>query len=173
MLSADFLSASEGLSSTTGFNIRFATLLPSRSRWWTLIVGASVTPYGTSGLNGRSANTPVLFAGNVFSILPVTRTAGWMDIDLPLLLTYSHGGGGEHNQRIYGRDLVIEGAINIHVGRKVLGDLGPFFRRLRVYLMVDQNLTPNVDLTSGKKDRFNPIALYGITIPLGEERGAR
>ncbi len=173
MLSADFISVTGDRSSSTGFNMRFATLLPSRSRWWTLIVGASITPYGTNGLDGRTANTPVLFAGNVFSLVQSRQTGGWLDIDAPLLVTYSYGGGGDHNQRDYGRDIVAEGALSLNVGRKVLGDLGPFFRRLRVYLLVDQTLTPNVDPASGKRDWFNPVAQYGITIPLGEGRNAR
>jgi hypothetical protein len=173
MLSADFVSASGERSSSTGFNVRFATLIPSRSRWLTLIVGASITPYGTNGLDGRGPNTPVLFAGNVFSLLQSRQTAGWLDVDAPLLVTYSYGGGGDHNRRVYGRDVVAEGALSFHVGRKVLGDLGPFFRRLRVYLLVDQTLTPNVDPASGKRDWFNPVAQYGITIPLGEAHDTR
>ncbi len=33
--------------------------------------------------------------------------------------------------------------------------------------MMNQVLTPNADVVTGKVDRFNPIALYGITIPIG------
>lgn len=167
MLSADFVSATEGFPATSGFNLRFATLVPSSSKWWTLIVGASVTPYGTSGITPRSTNTPMLFFGNVFPGIAARRTAGWFDLQFPLYLTYTYGGGGEHNRAIYGRDFVGEAALQWFVGQKLLRDLGPGFSRLRVYMMMNQVLTPNADVATGKVDRFNPVALYGITIPIG------
>jgi hypothetical protein len=167
MLSADFWSPPDGFPATSGFNLRFATLVPTSSRWWTLIVGASVTPYGTSGVSVRSTNTPVLFVGNVFPGIPARRTGGWFDLSFPVYLTYSYAGGGEHNRQIYGRDFVGEAALQFFIGEKVLGDLGPTFRRLRLYAMMNQLLTPNRDRTSGTTDRFNPVALYGVTIPIG------
>lgn len=167
MLSADFVSAAEGYPATSGFNLRFATLVPSSSSWWTLIIGASVTPYGTSGITPRSTNTPMLFFGNVFPGVGARRTAGWFDLQFPFYFTYTYGGGGEHNRSIYGRDFVGEAALQWFVGQKLLRDLGPGFSRLRVYMMMNQVLTPNADVVTGKVDRFNPVALYGITIPLG------
>jgi len=173
MLSADFVSAPEGFPATSGFNLRFATLIPTSSRWWTLIVGASVTPYGTSGITPRSTNTPVLFVGNVFPGVSARRTGGWLDLQFPVYVTYSYGGGGARNRELYGRDVLAEAAVQWHVGDKVLRELGPTFARLRVYLMVNQVLTPNEDLTTGITDRFNPTALYGITIPIGGRPPAR
>jgi hypothetical protein len=173
MLSADFVSAPEGFPATSGFNLRFATLVPTSSRWWTLIVGASVTPYGTSGITPRSTNTPVLFIGNVFPGVSARRTGGWLDLQFPVYATYSYGGGGARNREIYGRDVLAEAALQWFVGDKVLRDLGPTFARLRVYLMVNQVLTPNEDLNTGITDRFNPTALYGITIPIGGRSPAR
>jgi hypothetical protein len=167
MLSADFVSAPEGYPSTSGFNLRFATLVPSSSTWWTLIVGASVTPYGTSGITPRSTNTPVLFIGNVFPGFTARRTGGWVELQFPVYLTYAYGGGGARNRQIYGRDFVGEAALQVHVGRKVLRDLGTGFSRLRLYAMLNQVLTPNRDPASGRTDRFNPTALYGLTIPIG------
>jgi len=173
MLTADFMSAPTGYPATSGFNLRFATLVPSSSKWWTFIVGASVTPYGTSGVTPRSTNTPVVFIGNVFPGVSVQRTGGWFDVQFPVYLTYSYGGGGARNSQIYGRDIVAEAALQVYVGRKVLRDLGPGFSRLRLYAMVNQLMTPNEDPTSGKTDRFNPVALYGLTIPIGASRAAR
>lgn len=167
MLSADFLSPPDGYPATSGFNLRFSTLVPTSSTWWTLIVGASVTPYGTSGVTPRSTNTPMLFVGNVFPGVAARRTGGWFDVTFPLYLTYTYGGGGPRNSQIYGRDFVAEAAVQVYVGRKVLRDLGPGFSRLRLYAMLNQLLTPNEDPSSGKTDRFNPMALYGLTIPIG------
>jgi hypothetical protein len=112
-------------------------------------------------------NTPVLFAGNVFPLIDQRRTNGWVSAELPLLVNYAFGGGGTHNERLYGRDLHLQIAFRIHLGEKTLRDLGSFWRRLDVYAMFEQNLTPNEELTSGKPDRFNPMALYGVTIPVG------
>lgn len=170
MLSADFLSAPEGYESTTGFNLRFATLIPTRSRWVTFIVGGSVTPYGTSGASFRNHNGAMLFGGNVFPGFDAERTKGWLSLEIPLLLTYSLGGGGVRNQDLYGKDIVVEAALSLHVGRKILRDLGAPFSRLRAYLLVDQLLTPNEDRFTGAVDRFNPVALYGVTIPIGGRR---
>ena len=167
MLSADFLSPPDGYPATSGFNLRFSTLVPTSSKWWTLIVGASVTPYGTSGVTPRSTNTPMLFIGNVFPGVAARRTGGWFDVTFPLYLTYTYGGGGARNSQIYGRDFVAEAALQVYVGHKVLRDLGPGFSRLRLYAMLNQLLTPNEDPSSGKTDRFNPMALYGLTIPIG------
>lgn len=173
MLSADFLSPPEGYPATSGFNLRFSTLVPTSSKWWTLIVGASVTPYGTSGITPRSTNTPMLFIGNVFPGIPASKTAGWFDLQLPVYLTYTYGGGGPHNRAIYGRDFVAEASFQFHVGQKVLRELGPTFSRLRLYVLLNQIITPNEDPTSGTTDRFNPMALYGLTIPIGGRRTDR
>lgn len=172
MLTADFVSAPNELPTTSGFNLRFATLIPSSSRWWTLIVGASVTPYGTSGITPRSHNAPLLFVGNVFPGIAARRTGGWLDLQFPIYLTYALGGGGPHNRALYGRDVVGEAALQVRVGEKVLRDLGPAFSRVRIYLMVNQLLTPNRDPVTRETDRFNPVALYGVTIPIGARGSA-
>lgn len=169
MMTADFVSSDDGEPSTTGFNLRFATVLPTSRRWLTLIVGANVTPYGTSGASRRNTNTPQLFGGNVFPVLSARQTGGWLSVDVPLLLTYSFGGGSERNRRVYGRDVVLEGAATLHLGRQVLRGFGGPLSRLRVYAVVDQSLTPNRNLV-GMIDRFNPVAFYGLTIPFGTSR---
>jgi hypothetical protein len=169
MLTTDFVSAPGG-ESGTGFNMRFETRFPSGLHWFMPVVGGSVTPYGTSNPSARGLNTPVLFAGNVFPLINQHRTNGWLTAELPLLVNYAFGGGGAHNERLYGRDLHIQVAFRIHLGEKALRDLGTFWRRLDVYAMFEQNLTPNEELLSGKPDRFNPVAMYGVTIPVGRAK---
>jgi hypothetical protein len=169
MMTGDFVSAPAGEPTTTGFNLRFAGLVPTSARWLTLMVGASVTPYGSSGPSRRNTNTPMLFVGNVFPVLNSTRTGGWLSIDAPLLMTYTFGGGGQHNARVYGRDIALEAAFTVHAGRQLLAGFGGPLARLRLYAVIDQNLTPNKTF-EGKRDRFNPIAYYGLTIPFGTGR---
>lgn len=170
MASADFLSAPEGDPSTTGFNLRFATMVYTRTRWITPIVGASVTPYGSSGVSRRNTNTPILFAGNVFPLLSARHTDGWVSLSIPVLLTYTFGGGGQRNPRIYGRDVVIQGSLDILAGKKIFGEFGGTLSRLRIYALLEQNLTPNRRAFDDTLDRFNPVAYYGITLPIGTER---
>lgn len=173
MLSADFLSPPAGATSTTGFNLRAAALAPTGSRWFTFMIGANVTPYGTSGISLHSHNAPTVFAGNVFPILDARKTGGWLSVQAPLLLTYSYGGGGSHNRDLYGKDIVAEAALSVHLGAKVLRDLGGTLARLQVYFVFDQSLTPNEDPVTGKTDRFDPVAQYGFTIPIGGTHKAK
>jgi hypothetical protein len=173
MLTTDFVSAPAGNESGTGFNLRFETRFPSGLSWFTPVVGGSVTPYGTSNPSARGLNTPVLFAGNVFPLIDQRRTNGWLTAELPLLLNFSFGGGGAHNERLYGRDLHIQVAFRVHLGEKTLHDLGPLWRRLDVYVMLEQNITPNEELTSGRPDRFNPVAMYGVSIPFGRTKNTQ
>jgi hypothetical protein len=169
MMTGDFVSAPAGEPTTTGFNLRFAGLVPTSTRWLTLMVGASVTPYGSSGPSRRNTNTPTLFIGNVFPVLNASKTAGWLSIDAPLLMTYTFGGGGQHNARVYGRDIALEAALTVHAGRQLLAGFGGPLARLRLYAVLDQNLTPNKTF-EGTRDRFNPVAFYGLTIPFGTGR---
>lgn len=173
LLSADFISAGPDVSSTTGFNLRFETRFPTRTPWLTPLVGASVAPYGMSGPNGRALNTPVLFLGNIFPLVGSRRTAGWLTLELPVLLAHNYGGGSENETRLYGADVHLQLATFLHVGRKVLREFGPNWTRLDVYVFLDQNLTPNRDAVTGKRDRFNPAALFGLSLAIGGSRSSR
>ena len=128
-----------------------------------------MTPYGSTGVSRRNTNTPMLFVGNVFPVLSSAHTAGWLSMDAPLLITYTFGGGGQQNARVYGRDIVLEAAVTVHLGRRLLSGFGGPLSRLRLYGLLDQNLTPNRSF-EGTRDRFNPIAYYGVTFPFGTSR---
>jgi hypothetical protein len=167
MMTTDFLSAPADLASSTAFNFRFETRIPTSTRWLTPVIGASIAPYGTSGIGGRNLNTPVIFAGNVFPLVRPGGTSGWATLDAPLLFYYSYDGGGERNQRLYGRDLFVQLALRVHVGRKVLSDLGPFWARIDAYAFIEQNLTPNAFGVDPRPDRFNPTGLFGVVVPFG------
>jgi hypothetical protein len=166
MLSLDFVSTPPGVSSATAFNLRFETRFPTGARWITPVVGAAVTPYGTTAFGGRDQNAPVLFIGNVLPAVPASVTGGWATLELPILLYYQYGGGGNDNAHLYGRDAFVQLALSLHLGRKMLRDLGPFWSRLDAYAFIEQNLTPNEDSRAGRVDRFNPVALFGVTIPI-------
>jgi hypothetical protein len=169
MLTGDFLSASASEPSTTGFNLRAIATIPSGTRWLTLYLGGSVTPYGTSGASRRNTNTPMLFIGNIFPVVGTDRTAGWLSVDASVLLTYTFGGGGDRNARVYGKDVAVELLSTIPVGTRLLSGFGGPLARLRVYGVLHQTLTPNLAL-DGTRDRFNPLAFYGLSLPFGTGR---
>lgn len=164
MLISDFVSADNGRASSTGFNLRFDTRFPTRSRWLTPVIGASVLPYGTSAPDGGDLNTPVLFVGNVFRVLGQGQTGGWVSVELPLLLYHTYGGGSNDEPRLYGRDLHVQLATYLHVGQHFLREFGRNWRRLDLYAFVEQNLTPNDEPTTRRPDRFNPVALFGVSL---------
>lgn len=169
MTTVDFVSADEP--SSTGFNMRFAGLIPTRWSWWTLVLGASLTPYGRSGTGGN-ANAPMVFAGNLFPIVGAARTGGWLQASLPVLATYTLDGGSDANQKPYGRDLAIQLEMTSFVGRKIFAAFGGPLARIEAYAIVHQNLMPNRGI-SGRRDRFNPEAFYGVSLPFGARTGGQ
>ncbi len=115
----------------------------------------------------------MLFVGNVLPLIPAKRTAGWATVEVPLLLYYSYGGGGAHNSRLYGRDLFLQIAAHVHVGQKMLDDLGAFWSKVDAYAFLEQTMTPNRDSVTRRLDRFNPVALIGLSMPFGATSSAR
>lgn len=169
MLLTDFVSS--GRSSSTGFNLRFDTRFPTGWRWLTPVIGASVLPYGTSAPGGRSLNTTSVFVGNVFPVVRGAPENGWFTVELPLLLYHAYAGGSAGDPRLYRRDLYLQVAAYMHLGRRVLHEFGPRWSRLDLYAFVEQNLTPDEN-AAGRIDRFNPTALFGLSLPFGGS-GAR
>lgn len=169
LATSDFVSSGATGGSNTGFVLRVVGIIPTRWSWLTPIVGVHVLPYGTSGAVRDESNQPGLFVGNVFPLVSRRHTGGWVSADVPLLLTYTAGGGGDANRRPYGRDVAIEAALTVHVGARLLSEFGGPLSRLRLYGILDQSLTPNAAI-DGRRDRFNPSALYGVTIPFGTSR---
>ncbi|MFN8570446.1 MAG: hypothetical protein U0132_00235 [Gemmatimonadaceae bacterium] len=170
MVTTDFISAPNATSSGTGFNLRFSTVLPTNHLWLAPIFGVNVIPYGTTGFSSTSTNAPSVFVGNIFTLIRERSLGGWLRVDAPLLWYYTYDGGGPRSDDLFGRDFYSELSFTVFLGEKVLRDLGPQWRRVRGYLLLDQNLTPNPDRVSTQTDRFNPIALYGISVTFGGSR---
>lgn len=163
----DFVSVPDETETNSAFSVRVATRFPTSVSWLMPVVGGYFLPYGTTENTIRNTDAPTLFAGNIFSLIPSTRTAGWLSIELPLLITHSPGAGPTGNVRDYGRDLVVAPTVYAHVGARGLRDLGTVWSRLLLYAQFEQNLTPNRDLVSGERDYFNPIATFGAALRIG------
>lgn len=166
LLTTAGVSAPEGAAALTGFYMRVVVFTGSDSSRLKGILGASATPFGFRGSGVRGANTPSVFGGVQIELLPARLTSGWLSAYVPLLVVYSYRGGASENTRLYGADIAAEGTVLLHVGRKLFSDLGAPWSRLGAYVTIFQNLTPNVDATSGERDRFRPDFMYGISIPI-------
>jgi hypothetical protein len=90
-------------------------------------------------------------------------------LDAPVIVTYTLGGGGDRNVRPYGKDLAVELVSTLPVGARLLSGFGGPLSRLRVYGVLHQSLTPNLAI-DGSRDRFNPLAFYGVSLPFGTGR---
>lgn len=167
---ADFVSVPEDTPSNTAFSVRFSTRLPTSLRWLTPVVGAVFFPYGTTENTIRNTVAPTIFVGNIFPLFSAARTAGWLSMELPVLITHSPGTGPSGNIRDYGRDLVLLPSAYLHLGDRALREFGSVWSRLKVFVQLEQIMTPNRNNESGERDAFNPSATFGISLTIGGQR---
>ena len=158
------VSAPTPAGSATGLNLRFLANFPTAVPWLTVEVGTSFAPFGLS--NGlRAFNDPTFFYGPVVMVLPRDRTANWLELSVPVLGAYRLDENGEA-ERLYVNDLLIQGVATVPVGEHLMRDMGPFWSRLTLYGIAEQNLTPSRNPSTQRVDRFNPTFLYGVSIPI-------
>jgi hypothetical protein len=151
--------------SSTGLNFRFLAAFSTPVPWLTFDVGTTLAPLGLS--NGRrDRNEPTFFYGPNIMLLPRDRTRNWIEVSMPVLGAYRLDENGE-GDRLYVNDLVVQGAMLVPLGRKLMADMGAFWSRLTLYGIVEQNLTPSRNFTTRKIDHFSPTFQYGVSIPLG------
>jgi hypothetical protein len=172
VMTLDAVSAPTETGSSTGLNLRFLADFRTPIPWLNVEIGTSFAPLGLS--NGRrELNEPTFFYGPSIMLLPRDRTKNWLELTLPILGSYHLDENGEA-ERLYVNDLVTQGVVVVPIGRQLMGDMGAFWSRLTLYAIIEQNLTPSRDATTGKVDRFNPVFLYGVSIPLhGPTRDGR
>jgi hypothetical protein len=147
--------------SSSAFNVRFTVVVPTASPWFNFVTGMQFFP---NGLGIQEANDPILYFGGILPVaLLGNMSQGWLSLSIDPLAVYAPGGGGSF--RDYGWDFVLEAALVVNIGSKMMADMGPW-SGLGVYFLVDQGIThPAVDI-NGDKDYWNPALLYGLTIPL-------
>ena len=154
-VTANAISAPDGFESTTAFNARFATILPSGSPWFSGVFGAQVATGGNAGF-------PNIFYGGIIPIAPISAaTGGMLDVSIdPLGVTVFGGNGGTF---FFG-----ELAFVLQVGKMMMANMGPSWSGTGAYFLIDQQLSgPLPRDENGDKDRFRPILLYGLSIPVG------
>lgn len=163
----DFVSVPEETVSNTAFSVRFSTRFLTSLKWLTPVAGAVFFPYGTTENTLRNTDAPTLFVGNIFPLVPAARTSGWLSIELPLLITHSPGAGPTANVRDYGRDIVVVPTAYLHLGDRALHEFGSLWSRLKVFVQLEQVMTPNKDAATGKRDFFNPNSTFGMSLTIG------
>lgn len=150
--------------SSTGLNLRFLASFATRIPWLTIELGTNFAPLGLS--NGqRELNEPTFFYGPSVMLLPRDRTRNWLELTLPVLGSYRLDENGDA-ERLYVNDVVVQGVAVVPIGQRLMSDMGPFWSRLTLYGIVEQNLTPSRNFTTRKVDRFNPTFQYGVSITL-------
>ena len=163
-MTLDAVSAPTETGSSTGLNLRFLANFRTPIPWLNVEIGTSFAPLGLS--NGRrELNEPTFFYGASIMLLPRDRTKNWLELTLPILGSYHLDENGEA-ERLYVNDLVTQGVVVVPIGQQLMGDMGAFWSRLTLYAIIEQNLTPSRNATTEKVDRFNPVFLYGLSIPL-------
>ena len=110
-------------------------------KWLTPVVGAVFfrtaplrTPFETPTLRQSSS-------GMSFHCFPRPRTAGWLSMELPVLVTHSPGTGSSGNIRDYGRDLVLLPTGYLHLGERALREFGSVWSLLKVFAQLEQVMT--------------------------------
>ena len=156
-VTANAISAPSGLNSTTAFNARFATVIPTASPWFAGVFGAQVA-------TGGHAGTPNIFYGGIIPIVPIsTATGGMLGLSIDPLGVTTAGGSKNTN-------FVLEGALSLAIGKMMMANMGPTWAGTGVYFLVDQQIGRNdyIDVNGVKQtDNFRPALLYGLSIPLG------
>lgn len=148
------------------FNARFMTVVPTALPWFQLVAGTQFQP-NFSSITGAKGNNPNVFYGAIIPFPGVSQaTNGWLGLSLDPLGLYSAGGGGS-SRYPYGHDFVLEGALVINVGQKMMPRMG-VFSGSSVYVLLDQIMTHPPVTEDGSRDRWWPILLAGVAIPIGQ-----
>jgi hypothetical protein len=145
-----------GCSTRTEANLRFATVIPTATPYFSLVGGAQW------GVRSQDHGA-IIFYG---AIIPITiignMTDNWLSISVdPLGVTTGSGKAGTN--------FYLEGAVVFNVG-KMMTSMGGPWAGTGVYFLVDQQMTQLPKDAAGNTDRFNPGLLYGVSIPIAPWR---
>jgi hypothetical protein len=161
-VTANAISAPDGVDAVSAFNARFATILPTPSPWISGVFGAQVA-------TGGNATTPNIFYGGIIPIVPIsTATGGLLDVSLDPLGVTTFGGTTTQASGTY---FVGEIAVVLQVGKMLMGGMGPTWSGIGLYFLIDQTISgPLPRNDDGDADRWRPVLLYGLNIPIGSGR---
>jgi hypothetical protein len=153
ILSVNAISGPEGAETDNNLNARFLTLLPTSSPYFTLLGGAQ---WGVE----KDGHGPIIFYGAIIPIPGITEaTQGWLSLSVDPLGVTTAGAG-----RATDTEFVLEGAAVLNIGSKMMTN-SPW-RGLGIYALLDQQITGLPEDANGDVDRFSPVLLYGLSLPI-------
>lgn len=151
--------------SKTFFNARFMTVIPTKLEWLQFVAGTQWLPNGPRA-GGSRQTQPNIFYGTITPFVPFNKlTGGWLSLSFDVLGLYAGGLGGTSDA--YGHDLVLEGAAVVPIGQKMFPAMS-FFGNVSAFALLDQVVTHPARAANGDKDYWNPVALAGIIVPVGQ-----
>ncbi|HJR41933.1 MAG TPA: hypothetical protein VJ812_07545 [Gemmatimonadaceae bacterium] len=162
VITANAISAPNGLDAVHGFNVRFQTTIPTSTPWFTPVFGVQWLP---NGLDGNDQNSPIIFYGFVFPIILPEWTGGWLGVSIDPLGVYALGNGGRQASQPYGHDFFLELAVTVPIGAKMMRQMGQF-SNLAAFFLVDQQITHPPRDADGDRDYWRPVLIYGLALPL-------
>jgi hypothetical protein len=165
LLTRDAVSVPDGQDAATGFFLRLFAEFPTQWRHVDVLLGTALAPIGLSDGRG-SENAVAFYYGASFIPVRFSQTDGWLEFGIPVL-GYFHYDEAWDAERLFVNDLALHASVTLQLGEKLLGDVGGWWSRLSVYAVMEQNLTPERDPDTGKRDPFAPAFHYGLSIPLG------
>lgn len=142
----------DGCESHTAFNARFQSVITTSSPWLAFVGGAQWGPVD------EEDHGAIIFLGGIIPIVPLNNLTNGMlafSID-PLLVATGPGSDG--------MDFVLEGAVVLGLG-KMMAPNSRYWSNVGAFFLLDQNITVEED-ANGEKDRFNPVLVYGISLPI-------
>ncbi|HVE78874.1 MAG TPA: hypothetical protein VNA89_08440 [Gemmatimonadaceae bacterium] len=167
VITTNVISAPDDADSESGFNVRFTMVVPTAAPHFNLVMGTQFLP---NGLGGSGINAPIFYYGGIIPLAPVTgMTQNFINASINPLGVYS---GANYGSRPYSHEFYIELALVANVGAKMMANMG-LFSNLGLYLLLDQQITHIQEDANGDKDRFNPVVLYGLTLPIAPWPGSR
>jgi len=152
-LTTNVISAPDGAESNTAFNARFQAVIPTRSPWLAFVGGAQWGPID------EEDHGAIIFLGGIIPLVPINQATGGilsLSID-PLLIATGPGSDG--------MDFFLEGAAVLNLGG-MMGVQG-YWSGLAAFFLLDQNIT-----TEDEEDSFNPVLIYGLSLPIAPWPGS-
>jgi hypothetical protein len=167
VITANAISAPEGSDAISGLNIRFTTVIPTATPYFNLVMGTQFLP---NGLDGNKDNRPIFYYGALFPVTPINNAQQFLTVLVNPLGVYANR-RAEPTKRTYTHEFVLELALIANIGQTMMANMG-VWSNLGAYLLFDQQITGLAEDASGDTDRFNPVILYGVTLPIAPWPGS-
>ncbi|HVE78875.1 MAG TPA: hypothetical protein VNA89_08445 [Gemmatimonadaceae bacterium] len=160
VITANVISAPDDADAISGFNVRFTMVVPTASPLFNLVMGTQFLP---NGLDGNDDNRPIFYYGGIIPVGPINAYQQFLQVLVNPLGVYAMR--RSEGERQYTHEFVLELALIANVGKYMMPNMG-VWSNLGAYLLFDQQITGLAEDANGDTDRFNPVVLSGLTLPI-------